>query len=140
MQSSIQYDKVYPLTYQQPATYIRFSSTVEDCVGCPYDMDDEDVVFLKSVNKKKNASSQCSENQFEELMNCFEEIAQIKQPYSAVDSPPVLSYADTESGLEESIDERSKPFAKEIYEHWKTRRLKAANKSLLISLKVCTKT
>ena len=136
VQSSLQYDKLYPLTYAQPATYVRFSSTVEDCAGCPYDMDEEDHTFLTSVNKKRNASTQCSEDQFEEIMNCFEETAQVKQPYAAVDSPPVLSYDEIESSMDDYLDDHARPFTIEIYEHWKTRRLEAGNRSLITGLKV----
>ena len=136
VQSSLQYDKLYPLKYAQPATYVRFSSTVEDCAGCPYDMDEEDHAFFKSMDTKQNASTQCSEDQFEEIMNCFEETAQVKQPYAAVDSPPVLSYDEIESSLDDYLDDHARQFAKEIYEHWKTRRLEAGNKSLITGLKV----
>lgn len=136
VQSSIQYAKLYPLTYSQPATYVRFSSTVEDCAGCPYDMDEEDDAFFKSMNKKKNVSTQCSEDQFEEVMNCFEETAQVKQPYAAVDSPPVLSYEEIESSMDDYLDDNARPFTKDIHEHWKTRRLEAGNRSLIEGLKV----
>lgn len=136
MQSSVQYDKLYPLTYSEPATYVRFSSTVEDCAGCPYDMDEEDDAFLQSMNKKRNASTQCSENQFEEVMNCFEETAQVKQPYAAVDSPPVLSYEEIESSMDDYLEDHTRPFTKDIYEHWKARRLLASNKPLVEGLKV----
>ena len=136
VQSSLQYDKFYPLTYAQPATYVRFSSTVEDCAGCPYDMDEEDQSFLKSMSNKRNASTQCSEDQFEEIMNCFEETAQVKQPYAAVDNSPVLSYDEIESSMDDYLDDHARPFTKEIYEHWKTRRLEVGNKSLILGLKV----
>ena len=136
VQSSIQYDKLYPLTYSQPATYTRFSSTVEDCAGCPYDLDEEDDAFLKSLNKKRNASTQCSEDQFEEVMNCFEETAQVKQPYAAVDSPPVLSYEEIESSMDDYLEDHMRPLTKDIYEHWKARRLKTGNKPLVEGLKV----
>lgn len=99
-------------------------------------MDEEDDAYFKSMNKKKNASTQCSEDQFEEIVNCFEETAQLKQPYAAVDSPPVLPYEEIESGLDDNIDDHTRPFAKEIYEHWKTRRLATGNNSLITSLKV----
>ena len=136
VQSQIEYEKLYPLKYAQPTSYLRFSSTVEDCVGCPYDMDEEDDTFLKSMNKKRNASTQCSEVQFEEVMNCFEETAQTKQPFAAVDSPPVLSYDEIESSIDDYLDDHAKQFAKDIYEHWRTRRLEAGNKQLITSLKV----
>lgn len=88
------------------------------------------------MNKNRNASTQCSEDQFEEVMYFFEETAQAKQPYAAVDSPPVLSYEEMESVFDENLDDHARPFTEEIYEHWKSRRLQNGNKSLLIGLKV----
>lgn len=99
-------------------------------------MSEEDDVFFKSLNKKRNASTQCSEDQFEEVMNFFEETAQAKQPYAAVDSPPVLTYEDMENSFDENIDDHTRTFAREIYEHWKRRRLAAGNRSLITGLKV----
>lgn len=100
-------------------------------------MDDEDDIFLKSLNRERNASTQCSEDCFEEVMNFFEDTTQAKQPYAAVDSPPVLTYEDMEGSFDENINERARAFAKDIYEHWKRRRLEVGNKALIISLKVC---
>lgn len=136
VKNSIHYDRLYPLSYAQPATYIRFSSTVEDCCGCPYDMNEEDEVFFKYLNKKRNASTQCSEDQFEEVMSFFEGTAQAKQPYAAVDSPPVLTYEEMEDSFDENIDDLERTFARDIYEHWKRRRLAAGNRSLITGLKV----
>ena len=136
IQSSIHYDRLYPLTFSQPATYIRFSSTVEDCSGCPYNLTDDDDAFLKSRNGKRSASTQCSEDQFEETMNFFEETAQAKQPFSAVDNPPVVTYEEMESAFDENFEDAARTFAQDIYEHWKSRRLKAGNRSLMPGLKV----
>lgn len=69
-------------------------------------------------------------------MNFFEDTTQAKQPYAAVDSPPVLTYEDMEASFDENIGERARAFAKDIYEHWKSRRLEAGNKPLITSLKV----
>ena len=98
-------------------------------------MNDEDDAFLKIINQKRNASTQCSEDEFEEVVNLFEETAQAKQPYAAVDNPPVLVYEEMESALDENIDDSIRPFTKEIYEHWKTRRLENTNHPLVPSLK-----
>lgn len=136
IQSSIQYDRLYPLTFSQPATYIRFSSTVEDCSGCPYNLTDEDDAYLKSMNAQRSASTQCTEDLFEETMNFFEETAQAKQPFAAVDNPPIVPYEEMESAFDENFEDAARPFAKEIYEHWKTERLKAGNRSLMPGLKV----
>ncbi|KAI9721444.1 MAG: hypothetical protein M1812_002206 [Candelaria pacifica] len=132
--STIQYGRLYPLQFPQPATYIRFSSTVEDCSGCPYCMTSEDDAYLKSMNRKAS-SAQCSEDQFEELMNFFEDTAQLKQPYAAVDNPPVVSFDEMEGSFDNAIDEIERPLARGVYEHWKSRRLRRGNKPLMLNLK-----
>lgn len=107
---------------------------MEDCCGCPYNLHDEDDAFLKSMNK--NASTQCSEDQFEEVMTFFEETAHAKQPFAAVDNPPVLALEEMENAWDDALDENARPFAKEIYPHWKGRRLRQGNKGLIPGLKV----
>lgn len=99
-------------------------------------MNEEDEAFLQSMNRKRNASTQCSDDQFEEIMYAFEETAQAKQPYAAVDNPPVLTYEEMESVFEENLDESARPLADDIYEHWKSRRLQAGNRSFVTGLKV----
>lgn len=109
---------------------------MEDCSGCPYNLIDEDDAYLKSMNARRSASTQCSEDHFEETMNFFEETAQAKQPFAAVDNPPVVPYEEMESALDENFDGAARTSAKEIYEHWKSRRLTAGNRSLMPGLKV----
>ncbi|KAI9797515.1 MAG: Enhancer of polycomb-like protein 1 [Piccolia ochrophora] len=135
IQSNIQYDRLYPLRFQQPATYIRFSSTVEDCSGCQYCMSSEDDEFLKTLNQNKSVSTQCTEDQFEEVMDCFEQTSQAKQPFAAVDNPPVVGFDEMQSLLEERLDEHVRAFAEEIYEHWKSSRINEGGKALMSSLK-----
>ncbi|PGH06653.1 hypothetical protein GX51_02281 [Blastomyces parvus] len=133
--SSIKYDTLYKPTFSQPATYIRFSSTVEDCSGCSYNLVEEDDVALKIMNQKKDASTQCTEDQFEEVMAFFEETAQTKQPFASVDSPPVLPYSEMENSFDGLVDENIRRFANDIYEHWKSRRTKSGNRPLQTGLK-----
>ena len=100
-------------------------------------MDEEDDVYLKIMNEKRDPSTPaCTEDQFEEVMHFFEETAQTKQPFASVDSPPVLSYAEIEDSFDAAVDEHIKRFAKHIYEHWKNRRVSVGNHPLQISLKV----
>ncbi|KAF2181647.1 hypothetical protein K469DRAFT_691741 [Zopfia rhizophila CBS 207.26] len=133
--SKLQYEDLYPRHFTQPATYIRFSSTVEDMVGCPYCMTSDDVIFLKSYNQKKGKTVQCSEDEFEEVMNFFEETSQTKQPFAAVDNPPVVSYEELEAEFDETISEPARRFARDIYNHWKNQRLLKGNRPLIPSLK-----
>lgn len=99
-------------------------------------MDEEDDVFLKAINQKRDASKQCSEELFEEVMNFFETTAQSKQPYAAVDNTPVMSFDEIEESFDVSVDEGVKRFAEDVYEHWKSRRTKTGNYPLQPSLKV----
>ncbi|KAL3495611.1 enhancer of polycomb-like-domain-containing protein [Aspergillus germanicus] len=133
--SNLRYDELYPPVFSQPATYIRFSSTVEDCCGCPYNMTEEDDVFLKIMNEKRDVANRCTEDQFEEVMNFFEETARLKQPFAAVDNPPVLSFAEMQESMDATVEEIVKRFAKDIYDHWKSTRTNNENRPLLASLK-----
>jgi enhancer of polycomb-like protein len=129
--SSIRYDDLYPPRFSQPATYIRFSSTVEDCTGCPYNMSEEDDAFLQSLNaKSKDASTQCSEDQFEVVMNFFEETAKTQQPFSNISDTPVLTLEEMVSAFDETVIESTRVFAKDVYEYWRARRIENENRPL----------
>jgi enhancer of polycomb-like protein len=89
------------------------------------------------MNERRDAGTQCNEDQFEEVMHFFEETAQMKQPYASVDNTPVPSYADMEECFDSALGSFALRFAKDIYEHWKSRRIKAGNRPLQATLKVC---
>lgn len=133
--SVLRYEDLYPKRWVQPATYIRFSSTVEDCRGTQYCMSSDDEGFLAALNARKPATHQCSEDQFEEVVDFFERTAQEKQPYATVDNAPVLSYEELEAAFDETISDGARRFAREIYDHWKRQRLNRGNRSLMPSLK-----
>lgn len=133
--SKLAYEDLYPKQFTQPATYIRFSSTVEDTSGCPYCMTSDDVIFLKSLNQKRGKNSHCTEDEFEEVMNFFEETTATKQPFAAVDNSPVLAYEEFEADFDDTIRESARRFAKDIYLHWKQARLVQNNRPLMPSLK-----
>ncbi|GAB7347846.1 hypothetical protein MBLNU459_g5379t1 [Dothideomycetes sp. NU459] len=139
--SGIPYDQLYPRVFSQgPQSYIRFSSTVEDCIGPQYCVDEEDDVFILNINQaKKDGEARISEDLFEEVVSFFEETTQELQPHAAVDNPPPPSYEQLEARFEDdkiSLDARS--WAKDVYEHWRRRRLEKLNHSLLPALKIET--
>jgi enhancer of polycomb-like protein len=101
-------------------------------------MVEEDDVFLKIINQKQDATTRCTEDQFEEVMSFFEETAQTKQPFAAVDNPPVLLYSEMEESFDIVVEDCVKRFAKDVYEHWKSRRIKNENRPLQPMLKVCS--
>ncbi|KAI9890860.1 MAG: Enhancer of polycomb-like protein 1 [Vezdaea aestivalis] len=138
-QSATEYERLYTAKFQQPATYIRFSSTVEDCSGPAYCMNEEDDPFFKTLTPKKVSFSAspivCSEDMFEQVITFFEETAAEKQPYASVDNPPVITYGEFEAVFDETLNSDCRAFARDIYEHWKSRRSVKSNQSLLTSLK-----
>lgn len=139
----IQYDELYPKTFKEPATYIRFSSTVEDCIGIAYCMDDEDFEFLARLNDGKDADGrdrkdklkQCSEEVFEEVMNFFEETNARIQPFANVDNAPILSLEEMERSVdgEDGISADAQRWLRLIYRHWV---LKKGNRPLMPTIKV----
>ena len=136
--SNIQYDVLYPARFEQPATYIRSSATVEDCCnGSPYCMDEMDEMALQKVNASLPSELKpCTEDQFEKVMGFFEQTTHDKQPYAAVDNPPVLPLEELEEQFDETVGPTVRRLAKYVYEHWKSRRLESADHSLQPTLKV----
>jgi enhancer of polycomb-like protein len=102
-------------------------------------MNSEDEIFLINLNASYKRASKnpdlCSEDQFEVVMNFFEETSVVKQPYASVDNAPVLPFLEMEASYDETIDLGSRRFAKDIYEHWKKERLEHQNHPLMPSLR-----
>jgi len=132
--SDIDYDALYTLAFEKPATYIRFSQTVEETTGCQYDMTTEDDAFLKAYNQKKPAGSKCSEDDFERIMEVYEETADVQAPFAAVDGT-VIPYDTMKSALKQQVDEKTHVFARDIYDHWRTCRQDSGNHPLQPTLK-----
>lgn len=99
-------------------------------------MDEEDELALKLINGKLPAGQDsCTEDQFEEVMNFFEETAQTKQPFAAVDSPPVLPLEELQDQIDDTVPSFVRNLSRVLYEHWSTRRTATGNRSLAPRLK-----
>ncbi|KAK4543138.1 hypothetical protein LTR36_005916 [Oleoguttula mirabilis] len=142
----VKYDELYPKVFKEPATYIRFSSTVEDCIPVAYCMNDNDAAFLSKLNDGKDADgrdrkgadklSQCSEDTFEEVMNFFEETSARMQPFANVDNAPILSLEEMEQSVQEDDDRVSAEahkWLKPVYKYWVLRK---GSRPLMPSIKV----
>ncbi len=132
-ESQVNYDELYPVKFTQPNNYIRFSHTVEECIGCGYDMTEDDDAFLASYNQGKAAASQLSEDVFEQILEVFEDTASISTPFASVDQT-VIAYDVMVPGLSQLDTANVMSHAKEIYEYWKSQR-QAKGGSLHPSLK-----
>lgn len=143
--NGVKYDELYPRVYKDPATYIRFSSTVEDSIGVPYCMNEGDVDFLAKLNdgrdvdgrERKGADklAQCSEDTFEEVMNFFEETSARLQPFANVDNAPILSREEMERAMdgEDGLSPGAQKWLKPVYIYWVLRK---GSRPLMPSIKV----
>ncbi|KND93846.1 Enhancer of polycomb-like protein 1 [Tolypocladium ophioglossoides CBS 100239] len=133
-ESDINYDELYPSSFHQPSSYIRFSQTVEECISCQYDLTEEDDEFLKTYNDKPPAAGPLSEDDLEYIMEVFEETAAEQTPYASVDNT-VVAYDMMVPALNHLGSPSILQHAKAIYEFWKTRRQGMGNKPLHPTLK-----
>jgi enhancer of polycomb-like protein len=99
-----------------------------------YDMTEEDEAFLKSYNLKRAPSAQLSDDDFEKIMEVFEDTAYLRAPFAVVDQT-IVSYDEMLHGLHELDKSKVMHHAKDIFEHWKTRRQAVSNRPLHATLK-----
>ena len=97
-------------------------------------MTTEDDVFLKAYNQKRPAGSKCSEDDFEKIMEVYEETADVQAPFASVDGT-VIPYDIMRSALKQQAQDKFQDFAKDIYDHWRTSRQQSGNHPLQPSLK-----
>lgn len=96
-----------------PASYIKYSATIEDTLTTDYNMDEEDEAFLNELNSlKKNTTvksetsksedskkvtkgaDHLTESEFEMIMEKFEKIIEERQPFLSVDPTNLLSFKE----------------------------------------------
>lgn len=99
-------DKYYHQKFSEPNTYIKFSATVEDVSGCPYNMDERDEEFLLVLNKSFKDDEKCTEDEFELICDTFDKIVDKRQPFLTMDPQQILKYDEIKSyALEPSFEE-----------------------------------
>lgn len=129
-----EYTALYKKKYKEPSTFIRFSSTVEDCIGCPYYMDEEDDTFLTEYNKQ-HPGEILSEDSFEKIMFEFESITNQVWPHLYLDPTQVADYTTFVEHLPEYSKIKSFSNLAVIYKHWRGRRIERGGKSIIPQLK-----
>ncbi|KAI8097996.1 enhancer of polycomb-like-domain-containing protein [Gilbertella persicaria] len=128
-----EYAALYKKKYKDPSTLIRFSSTVEDCIGCPYLMDEEDDAFLQDYNKQYPGEI-LSEDLFENIMWEFETITNQQWPHLALD-PQIPEYEAFLPYVPGYSKLKGFPNLPVVYNHWSQRRRNRAGKSIVPQLK-----
>ncbi|KAG0173931.1 Enhancer of polycomb-like protein 1 [Apophysomyces sp. BC1015] len=123
------YHGIYKKKFKEPSTLIRFSSTVEDVVGCPYVIDEEDEDFLNVHNSSKDPRMEVDE--FEAVMWQFESITNQQLPHLNLDPSQIPSYADFFTMVPSNSYLCSLSNLEPIYAYWVTRRRKRGGKCVI---------
>ncbi len=84
-------------------------------------MTTEDDVFLKVYNQKRPSGSKCSEDDFEKIMEIFEETVEIHAPYASIDGT-MIPFETMKIAISQQISNKAQVFALDIYEHWRLRK------------------
>lgn len=133
--SEVNYEELYPTPYVEPRNYIKFSETVEETLSILYDMTTEDEEYLKLYNAKWTGNTQLSEDDFERIMEVFEDTAAEQAPFAAVDNTVVPFEVMVQAMNQVLPGKLIQAHAKNVYEYWKTRRQASGNKPLHPALK-----
>ncbi|CAG8573464.1 16982_t:CDS:10 [Racocetra fulgida] len=67
---------LFPPTWKMSHTFLKFSTPILECVGCLYNMDEDDEKWLNEYNSK--SGNNLSEDDFEEIMEFLENQAKNK--------------------------------------------------------------
>ncbi|BGP18848.1 hypothetical protein JCM10213_003503 [Rhodosporidiobolus nylandii] len=162
--SDEEYYNLHKRGYTDPFSYIRFSDTVEDCVrsGCAasYTMDEDDEDWLEDFNarvaaqaakgkqvatsaaaagaeKEAKGLAPLSEDDFELVMEAFELGTDQKAPMAHVNLSLLPSLADFSDCFEDPLKPhlaRLRPYASEVYPHWRERRVARKGKGIIPQL------
>lgn len=132
------YERLYPQRFTQPASYIRFSTTVEECNGASYCMSAADEAFLAKANASKPPELPAiTESDFEAVMDFYECTIQQRQPFLHTDVSHILSYKELVEAADAPLTGIQKRIAELIYAHWKSERLARKGPPIIPALKVC---
>lgn len=97
-------------------------------------MSSVDLEFLQSYNGKSTPSGGLSEDDFERIMEVFEDTAAEQTPFASVDNT-IVAYDMMVPSLSHLNSPIILQHAKAIYEYWKNSRLELGNKPLHPTLK-----
>ncbi|CCK70590.1 Epl1p KNAG_0E03310 [Huiozyma naganishii CBS 8797] len=88
-----EFHKFYQGKFVEPTTYIKFSATVEDCVGARYNIDENDKTYLDTV-VNADGEVKLTEDEFELLCTAFENAIHERQPFLSMDPSSILTFEE----------------------------------------------
>ncbi|CAG8591912.1 40322_t:CDS:10 [Gigaspora margarita] len=108
---------LFPPTWKMSHTFLKFSTPILECVGCLYNMDEDDEKWLCEYNSK--SGNNLKDDDFEEIMEFFENQAKNKPHLLAKRQLP--SWEDCNSWLPDKLLILAND-AKNVYSYWKSKR------------------
>jgi enhancer of polycomb-like protein len=134
--SAEQYGKLYPERFRQPHSYIRSSATVEDCSGTSYCMSEADDAYLAKLNASRKPLPPITEDEFETIIDLYENAIQAAQPYLSMDVTNIIPFEELEHAFEDTLDANLRAAAKQIYPYWKEQKINRGGRTIIPCLKV----
>ncbi|CAG8450352.1 3621_t:CDS:10 [Gigaspora rosea] len=108
---------LFPPTWKMSHTFLKFSTPILECVGCLYNMDEDDEKWLCEYNSK--SGNNLKDDDFEEIMEFFETQAKNKPHLLAKRQLP--SWEDCNAWLPDKLLILAND-AKNVYSYWKSKR------------------
>ena len=130
----MQYDHLYTSKFTQPTTYIRFSSTVEDCIGCNYCLNLEDENYIQTL--KRNLKYDFSVNAYiETILDNFESLSPSNEQFIGKDALITFTLNRISKEFNQDAEDTLRALVRSVYDYWSLQRSKRCNRSLLARLK-----
>ena len=102
-----------------------------------YCMSLEDDKYLGKLNStRKSSLPPITEDDFETIMDLYENAIQQTQPYLSMDVMNILPFEELEHAFDEALDANLKAVAKSVYSYWKEQKIARAGRSIIPCLKV----
>ncbi|KAI5783735.1 enhancer of polycomb-like-domain-containing protein [Pyronema domesticum] len=135
--SAEQYAKLYPKKFQQPFSYIRSSATVEDCCGTSYCMSEEDDKYLAELNAAQAKANlpTITEDEFESLIELYENQIKEMQPYLTLDVNNIIGYDELAASFIADMNDNVRSVSRPIYDYWRGHKIVRTGKSIIPCLK-----
>jgi enhancer of polycomb-like protein len=110
---------------------------VEDCSGTLYCMSDDDDAYLTKLNASRKPNlPPITEDEFETIIELYENAIQQTQPYLSMDVTNIIPFEELEHAFEDTLDSNLRAAAKQVYPYWKEQKINRGGRSIIPSLKV----
>lgn len=134
IRSDLQYNHLYTSKFAQPTTYIRFSSTVEDCIGCNYCLSSEDENFIQTLHKSLKYNFPVNAY-VEIILDNFESLCPSNELLIGKDALIDFTLNSISKEFNHDTEDALQSLVTAVYDYWRLQRSKRCNRPLLARLK-----